>query len=122
MKTPKSLRFKGSDPLPGSDLYDLIYASLGYGVSTQANWSGLYILDPFYLPSSVVTLTVKGLSKSSFESTHLLNDEIRTYPILGKEGPEALDAVGYQLMLDGNNVCHLNFDQEVRSLIGNKLK
>lgn len=91
-------------------------------MGSQANWTGLYILDPFYLPSSVVTLTVRGWPKSSLQTTESSNAGFRTYPIQGKEAPEALDAVGYQLMLDGNNVCHFNFDQEVRYLIENKLK
>lgn len=107
--------FKGSDPLPSGDLYDLVYASLGYGVSSQANWSGLYILDPFYLPTSVIALTVKGLAKSTFHlEQNVVDAELKTYPIQGKNGPGALSAVGHQLMMEGGNVCHLNFDEEVQ--------
>lgn len=110
------MMFKGSDPLPSGDLYDLVYAALGYGVSSQANWTGLYILDPFYLPTSVIAVTVKGLPKATYHLEDNVDAEIQTYPIQGKDAPGALDVVGHQLMTDGSNVCHLNFDEEVSVL------
>lgn len=111
------MMFKGSDPLPSTDLYDLVYASLGYGVGPQANWTGLYILDPFYLPTTVMTISVRGLSSGGFQAEQSGDTSIRTYPIKGKDATGALEAVAYQLMTDGNNVCNLNFDEEVKCLI-----
>ncbi|XP_061396590.1 ATPase H(+)-transporting accessory protein 2 [Musca vetustissima] len=104
LSTPKSLSFKGNEPLQSQYVGDVVYASLGNAVAGDAQWSGLTIADPFNLPKVVVAATLTGVAHTKVSGAG------KSYEIQGNSVKEALNGVSAQLEADNEAVCDLDFD------------
>lgn len=104
LSTPKSLTFKGTEPLQSQYVGDFIYAALGNAVAGAARWSGLTINDPFNMPSKVVAIALSGAENSKLSATG------KTFDIEGSSVEPALNGVSAQLEADNDPVCDINFE------------
>jgi renin receptor len=73
LNSPKSVEFKGSSDLPSESLSDVFGASLGYSVSSNLKWDGLFIHDPFNTAESVVVVVVEGLEQLNVKNGETFN-------------------------------------------------
>uniref|UniRef100_A0A1A9Z8A3 Uncharacterized protein n=1 Tax=Glossina pallidipes TaxID=7398 RepID=A0A1A9Z8A3_GLOPL len=105
LNSPKSLKFTGTEPISSEDLGDVIYASLGNGLSGDAKWPCLNILDPFNLPENVVTVRLDGVTNSKLSAIGE-----KTYQLEGHRVEDSLNAVADQLEADNEPVCVMNFE------------
>uniref|UniRef100_A0A1B0AYC6 Uncharacterized protein n=1 Tax=Glossina palpalis gambiensis TaxID=67801 RepID=A0A1B0AYC6_9MUSC len=118
LNSPKSLNFKGTEPISSEDLGDVIYASLGNGLSGDAKWPCLNILDPFNLPTNVITIRLDGVTSSKLSGE-------RTYQLEGHRVEDSLNAVADQLEADNESACVMNFEnfeeaiENFNALLGN---
>ncbi|XP_073816552.1 ATPase H(+)-transporting accessory protein 2 [Musca autumnalis] len=104
LSTPKSLSFKGNEPLQSQYIGDVVFASLGNAVAGDAQWSGLTIADPFNLPKIVVAASLSGVAHSKVSGAG------KSYEIQGSSVDEALNGVSAQLEADNEPVCDFNFE------------
>ncbi|XP_013117089.1 ATPase H(+)-transporting accessory protein 2 [Stomoxys calcitrans] len=104
LSTPKSLSFKGNEPLASQYIGDVVYASLGNAVAGDAQWSALTIADPFNLPKVVVAASLNGVAHSKVSGAG------KSYEIQGNSVNEALNGVSAQLESDNEPVCDLDFE------------
>ncbi|KAM7362218.1 ATPase H(+)-transporting accessory protein 2 [Cochliomyia hominivorax] len=119
LSSPKSLSFKGNEPLQSSDIGDVLYASMGNAVAGDCQWSGLTINDPFNLAKGVVAIFLDGIKHSKVSSAG------KTYPVAGNAVEQSLNGVIAQLEADNEPVCDISFEQledgkvSFRNTIGN---
>uniref|UniRef100_A0A1L8EF20 Putative renin receptor n=1 Tax=Haematobia irritans TaxID=7368 RepID=A0A1L8EF20_HAEIR len=104
LSTPKSLSFKGNEPLASQYIGDVVYASLGNAVAGDAQWSALTIVDPFNLPKVVVAAALNGVAHSKIAGAG------KSYEIQGNSVREALNGVSAQLEADNEPVCDFDFE------------
>lgn len=99
------MNFTGAEPISSEDLGDVIYASLGNGLSGDAKWPCLNILDPFNLPENVVTIRLDGVTNSKLSAIGK-----KSYQLEGHRVEDSLNAVADQLEADNEPVCVMNFE------------
>lgn len=105
LNSPKSLNFKGTEPLSSEDLGEVIYASLGNGLSGDAKWTGLNILDPFNLPENVITIMLDGVTDSKLSAIGEKTFQLEDYGV-----EDSLNAVIAQFEADNEPACVMNFE------------
>ncbi|KAI8115292.1 hypothetical protein FF38_03812 [Lucilia cuprina] len=104
LSTPKSLSFKGNEPLQSRDVGDVLYASLGNAVAGDSQWSGLTIVDPFNLPKGVIAVSLDGVEHTKVSGAG------KTYPVQGNTVEQSLNGVSAQLEADSEPVCDISFE------------
>lgn len=60
LHSPKTVEFSGSSEIKGDLIADVFAASLGYSVSAESTWDGLYMKNPFKAASAAVSVIVEG--------------------------------------------------------------
>jgi len=109
LQSPKSLSFKGNDPLESESLADVLAASLGYSVTHPSDWSGLYINDPFSPATAVVAVVIDGIS----EFDHIVTPKTNTYELIGSGAgaEESLDSLVFRVQEHNAEAIDLDLTQ-----------
>lgn len=105
LSSPKSLLFKGNEPLPSSDVGDVIAASMGNSVAGDSKWPGLIIEDPFNPARGSIVCVLNGVASSKVASAG------KTYKLDGNTVEQSLNGLSAQLEADNEPVCDINFEQ-----------
>ncbi|TMW54049.1 hypothetical protein DOY81_000835 [Sarcophaga bullata] len=111
--SPKSLLFKGNEPIKTSVIADVFYASLGNAVNGD-NWSGMIVEDPFQMPKAALAISLDGVAHSKVSSAG------KTYPVEGNTVEQSLNGVVAQLEADNEPVCSIDFEQHEEGVIAFK--
>ncbi|XP_017835358.1 ATPase H(+)-transporting accessory protein 2-like [Drosophila busckii] len=106
LSCPKSLKFEGHDALQSWNVGDLLVAAQGNAVTSDSEWMGLAIVDPFSLANmAVVVVHVKGI-----QSLRGVNKSA-SFELIGADSGDALDALVSELLWANETINEFNFDK-----------
>ncbi|KAL7729318.1 hypothetical protein ACLKA6_008896 [Drosophila palustris] len=105
LNSPKSISFKGNDPLDSNYVGDVLFSAMGNAVVGDYDWSGVTINDPFNLAKGVIAVHVEGLSHVTTAGN------VKSYELAGSNTGHSLNALAAELEAANEPVCDINFGQ-----------
>jgi len=116
---PDSLKFSGDEALDSQYTGDVLSATLGNSIVTDANWAGLVIKNPFSLAKGIVALVIDG-------SDHVdVGQNAMSYALVGGQGGNSIKAFTNEMESNNVPVCDIDFEHfklgvtEYKSCFGN---